>query len=746
MAASETPDPLFEELIQYIQQSRGLDFRGYKRSSLRRRIGLRMEAVGIADFPAYQAFLEVHRQEFVELLNTVLINVTSFFRDREAWDLLKTEVVPRILERSAPGDPIRIWSVGCASGEEPYSLAMLFAERLGIHEFCRRVKIYATDLDEAALATARHASYGEREVEALSAEQRERYFERVNERYVFQRELRKCVIFGRHNVVVDAPISKIDLLVCRNLLIYLEAETQNVVLPRLHYALADEGFLFLGKAETQLIRSKLFRPVDARHRIFRKVPQEWRRSAGGSLIMGGDARDDSQQQAQMRMLEAIVDSAASAYLVVDSVGTLIFANSAARRLLDVGEADIGRQFQDLPISYRPAELRSRIDSVMRDSRPLLVEHQEYHRPSSESLRLSIELSPLAGRDGKAYACLLAFSDTSRVYQLQQGLEAAQESLETTIEELQSANEELETTNEELQSTNEELETTNEELQSSNEELETINEELRSTNEALSAANDAMQSQAETAAEQRSYLQSILRSINAGIVVLDAERRVHSWNRWSENAWGLRAEEALGQPFLGLDIGLPIARLAESIARVIEAAEDRIEQRLQGVNRRGRNIVCRVRLSPLLDDSRAVRGVVLIMEDISEELSDQEQSRQLGRVLGESLSEIYLLEPGGFTFRLVNKGAEKKLGYGIDELRQKSIVDFLPGVSLAAMQLLVQPLLRGERREVVVETMIRDRRGSEYPSEICLQYIDQEHPKMLLAIVHDISQRQPVAKA
>jgi two-component system CheB/CheR fusion protein len=148
-----------------------------------------------------------------------------------------------------------VWSVGCASGEEPYSLAMLFAEAMGVAEFCRRVKIYATDLDEEALKAARLATYHARDVEACRPNYLERYFERTNNHYVFERDLRKCVIFGRHNVVNDAPISRIDLLVCRNLLIYLESETQDVVLPRLHYALARDGYLFLGKAETQLARS-----------------------------------------------------------------------------------------------------------------------------------------------------------------------------------------------------------------------------------------------------------------------------------------------------------------------------------------------------------------------------------------------------------------------------------------------------------------------------------------------------------
>lgn len=286
-APPDGSDPEFEALIRHIQESRGLDFRGYKRTSLRRRIARRMEEVAVESFAAYHAFLEAHPQEFVELLNTVLINVTSFFRDAEAWEELRAQAIPRLLARErAAGEPIRIWSVGCASGEEPYSLAILFAEALGSADFANRVKIYATDLDEAALAIARHATYAPRDVEGMPPALLERHFERTNNHYVVSRELRKCVIFGRHNVVHDAPISRIDLLVCRNLLIYLESETQNQVLPRLHYALAEDGILFLGKAETQLARSRLFQPIELRHRIFRKVPQEWRRSPGGSLIFG----------------------------------------------------------------------------------------------------------------------------------------------------------------------------------------------------------------------------------------------------------------------------------------------------------------------------------------------------------------------------------------------------------------------------------------------------------------------------
>jgi two-component system CheB/CheR fusion protein len=607
-------DANFENLIRHIQESRGVDFRGYKRSSLRRRITLRMEHLHIDSFSGYHAFLEAHPQEFAELLNMVLINVTSFFRDPEAWEALKTSVLPALVDPSRNRDQLRLWSVACASGEEPYSLAMLMCEMLGPAEFTGRVKIYATDLDEAALNTARHATYLPRNVECVPADLLEKYFERTNNHYVVARELRKAVIFGRHNIVHDAPISRIDLLVCRNLLIYLETETQKQVLPRLNYALVDDGYLFLGKAETQLARSKLFQPVNMKHRLFRKVPQEWRRPPTGGPQTGDGTRDPP-MTLQARLLEAIANSASVAYLAIGNDDMLIYANAVARRMLEVGDSDLGRPFSDFAVSYRPIELRGPIEEVRRQSRPQRIEHQEYHRPPAEPIRVTIDIAPLAGRDGKMFAVLLTFADTTRVYMLQQELEAAQESLETTIEELQSANEELETTNEELQSTNEELETTNEELQSTNEELETTNEELRSANDELESANGELSRHSDEFAAYRHHAESVLRGIDSGLIVLDENGGVCGWNRWSENVWGLREEEVLGKKFGELDIGLPVQQLLPLVQSTL-AEHLPGEAMLEARDRRGRTMLCRVRVSPLMNADRSTQAAVILVENHS----------------------------------------------------------------------------------------------------------------------------------
>jgi two-component system CheB/CheR fusion protein len=484
-AQGDEPNGGLNELLEYIKLERGFDFTGYKKSSLARRIEKRLQARHVASYEEYRALLENDPDEFVDLFNTILINVTSFFRDEFAWEFLSEEIVPRLLEERDES-PLRIWSAGCATGEEAFTLAMIFAEALGDEQFKARVKVYATDIDEDALAVGRHATFSPRQISGVPEALVERYFVRENQHYGFRTDLRRAVIFGRHNLIQDPPISRIDLLVSRNTLMYFEADTQGQILASFHFALRNDGFLFLGKSEALTTRTTLFTPLDLRRRVFTKVPKREPRM----YVERPDRVPIATPPIDSIVREAGLDHVPMAYVVVDSDGRLALANLQARVYFGLAARDIGRPIQDLDISFRPVELRSRLEQAYSERHSVTVREVEW-RTGEETRYLDVQVTPLTGKTGEVLGSGVSFVDVSRYRRLQVALQEAKRDSETAYEELQSTVEELETTNEELQATNEELETTNEELQATNEELETTNEELQATNEELETMNDAI---------------------------------------------------------------------------------------------------------------------------------------------------------------------------------------------------------------------------------------------------------------
>jgi two-component system, chemotaxis family, CheB/CheR fusion protein len=606
------PNAAFEELLVYLRDARGFDLTGYKRSSLTRRVERRMAQLGIPEYGDYLDYLQVHAEEFTALFNTILINVTGFFRDPDAWAALQTEILPALLAAKASGEPIRVWSAGCASGEEAYTLAIVLAEMLGPDEFRRRVKIYATDVDEESLAQARHGTYSSREIRGIAQEEYlERYFEQAGGRFVFRKDLRRAVIFGRNDLVQDAPISRIDLLVCRNSLMYFNAETQARILSRFHFALADAGVLFLGKAEMLLSHSMLFLPIDLKRRIFRKVPRQ--------PVGNGTAFAEvpfSAPRAELPGVELLrhetLMTGPLAQVVLTADGRVALANHQAEHLFGVSARDVGRPFRDLDLSYRPVELRQYIEQAQLERRTVRVPDVSYLR-GGEHLDVEVHITPLATGEKGLLGVSVVFHDVTQARRLQDELEQTNRQLETAYEELQSTNEELETTNEELQSTVEELETTNEELQSTNEELETMNEELQSTNDELQTINDELQDRTTELDQANGFLETILSSLRAGVVVLGPELRVQVWNRQAEELWGLRTDEAVGEHFLNLDIGLPLDRLRPLVRQTLVADAGLNELGVAAVNRRGRPILVRVLASPLRGADGGAAGVILMME-------------------------------------------------------------------------------------------------------------------------------------
>jgi two-component system CheB/CheR fusion protein len=603
----------FDALLDYLKRSRGFDFTGYKRASLTRRIEKRMQMVRVPTYSAFAEYLEQNPTEFDHLFNTVLINVTAFFRDGVPWDALAAEVVPRLLDTKRPDEPIRVWSAGCATGEEAYTLVIVLAEAMGHDTFRSRVKVYATDVDEPALTVARHATYDDKQINGVEPALLEKYFERQDGRYVFRKDLRRNVIFGRNDLVQDAPISRIDLLVCRNTLMYFNAPTQAKVLARFHFALTDTGYLLLGRAETLLAHSESFAPVDLTRRIFTKIPKVNYRNR---LLVMAATQDDpapDQESSEVRLRDASWNASPLAQIIVDANGQLIAANDRARSSFNLGTPDVGRPFHDLEMSYRPTDLRSVIDQANATRKPLVVRNVEWN-VRGDVRRIDVQATPLYG-GAHVMGVVISFDDVTAFHQLHRELEKSNAELEGAYEELQSTNEELETTNEELQSTVEELETTNEELQSTNEELETMNEELQSTNEELSTINDELRRRSDDLNDVNDFMGAVLASLRGGVAVLDTDLRVDVWNEKAFELWGLRADEVRGVHFMMLDIGLPVQALAKPIGACLAGESERELVVLDAINRRGKPIVCEVTCTPMRRASgNEVRGVIVLMEE------------------------------------------------------------------------------------------------------------------------------------
>jgi two-component system CheB/CheR fusion protein len=596
-------------LLDHIRQSRGFDFSGYKRTSLERRIGKRLEALEISSYSDYEDYLEVHSEEFTKLFDTILINVTGFFRDEPAWRYLASDVVPALIADIPEDRPIRVWSAACASGEEAYTAAMILAEALGEKAFLDRVKIYATDVDEDALAQARLATYPLDAAKAIPEPLIEKYWQMGGGKIAFRSDLRRCVIFGRNDLVQDAPISRVDLLICRNTLMYFIPETQARILSHFNFSLNPQGFLFLGKSEMLLTYGGLFRPHSLKWRVFTKVRRVGIRDRL-TFLTGPRADADEGVEHYVHLRDAATDTSPVAQVAFDRNGFLAFANATARKLFGLAPTDIGRPIQDLEVSYRPVELRSSIAEVLEQRTRIRLGRTALERGDLKRT-LEVEVAPLT-LTGNQQGVSVTYVDVTELAELSDRFEDSKRQLATAYEELQSTVEELETTNEELQSTNEELETTNEELQSTNEELETMNEELQSTNDELEAMNEQQRERADEVDRLNLFLEGILGNLGVGVVVLDQDQLVQVWNTSAADLWGLRGDEVVGKHFMTLDIGLPVERVRGAVRSVLRRDEGPQSVSIQAVNRRGKQFQCKVQVLPLLDRSEEAYGVILLM--------------------------------------------------------------------------------------------------------------------------------------
>src|ERR1051326_5198364 len=523
-----------KELVQRLGGGRGGDLRGYKVTTLERRVRRRMQQLGINSYDEYLNYIGRDPTETAKLLDTVLINVTRFFRDVQAWDVLAEHVLPVMFKSRPPGSSFRVWCAGCATGEEPYSIAILLCELLGPRVKEYEIKIYATDNDESALDTARRAEYSPEALRGVRPEIKAKYF--TGERLMrVTRDVRRMVIFGRSNLLADAPISHVDLLLCRNVLIYFDAIAQAHIMGRLTYALNEGGVLFLGKSELQLQRNSKFIPIDQRWRIFQRRSVTAGRAVAenpGERDMETDLREKARAELETLRLfyDTVLSTLEPGVLVIDSGDQVITENEKVVKMWNFSGKLLGKKLQETELWQRCPELKQRLEES-RSAGPKTVRFECY--PTASTM-VTLTIRPILSQSGVGQVGTLIYMEnvTSRVT-----LQSTIEELETTAEELQSANEELETTNEELQSTNEELETTNEELQSTNEELETTNEELQSLNEELETTNEELSSRTRELDEVNARYSEMMERMPWPVLLVNDDALIYMFNSAAQKLFG-----------------------------------------------------------------------------------------------------------------------------------------------------------------------------------------------------------------
>jgi two-component system CheB/CheR fusion protein len=447
-------NPEFEALLDYLKDNRGLDLTGYKRGTLMRRFQYRMQTLNIESFESYLQYLQWHSQEYLDLLNDVLINVTGFFRDRDAWDYLATDIIPTIIARKAPDESIRVWSAGCAAGQEIYSLLILFMEALGVEACLKRVQCFATDADESAVQQARKATYSDLEVTEIPPDLLQKYFEQTDQGYSFRSKLRHAIVFGHHNLTEDAPISKIDLLVCRNVLIYFNPEPQTSILARFHFALKNTGFLFLGQTENLINRRQIFTPVNLKHHVYTKGLNL--ELADHLAITPKPRREQTPDPTppQSYFWQTAFEMSPFAQLAVDLNGRLLKANEAAHLLFELTLDDWNRPFREL-VPGKLAGFYGMARTFYRSHRPVTLQDVEW--VTSNSTRyFQITIAPVFNLKKQLLGITLVFLETTVHKQLTEKLEYTDSQLTRVSETLCITESALNTTHLELENIHKEM--------------------------------------------------------------------------------------------------------------------------------------------------------------------------------------------------------------------------------------------------------------------------------------------------
>ena len=623
-----------QEICGILRNQVGHDFSGYKSKTFLRRVQRRMQVNQLGSQDDYVERLKQDPKEVGALFRDLLINVTDFFRDAESFEELRERVIPKLFEGRGAEDSVRVWIPGCATGEEVYSIAILLREHMDTLTALPRVQVFATDIDEHALGFARAARYPEALLESVSKARRERFFVATAGSYVVTKEVRDLCIFSPHSVIRDPPFSRLDLISCRNLLIYFGPDVQNLVLPTFHYSLRAGGYLFLGMSESVGKFGDLFAAIDKKHRIFRsrddvamapRLPPTVRSHAALGLP-NQDRRQPVRAPAGATLRQAleaqVLERFAPAHVLVTHGGDILHFSARTQKYLELAPGAPTRQLmtlarRDLRLDLRTA-FREALDTGAKVVRPAVPVTGEDGR-----LQLvDITIEPLAERDGEDPLFVVLFTDNglslsvaeaqARIPESEAGAALILErELRDTKERLQSLIEEYETALEELRSSNEELLSVNEEMQSSSEELEASKEELQSLNEELNTVNAELIGKIDALDQANGDLRNLFESTQIPTVFLDCNLVIRNFTPTVQMLFNIRPADR-GRPLTDLTSRLAMPGFIEDIRTVLETGESmESEARHQDA---ATDFI--VRLSPYRGSDQQVEGVVVTFVDVT----------------------------------------------------------------------------------------------------------------------------------
>lgn len=677
----------FSQVVKLLKKEIGADFSQYKMSTIQRRIEKRMARLGKKSVQEYYQHLESNPTEFTLLAQEMLVSVTSFFRDSEAFESIGS-CLETIIGKKTGIEELRVWSAGCATGEEPYSIALLVCEIFRKHDKVIPVKIFATDLDQEALSQARSGLYKNEDVSDLPKEYLDRYFDHKDSHYEIKKSIKDMIVFARQDLVQNPPFVKLDLITCRNVLIYFEQALQNRVFDVFHYALKSGGILFLGKSETG--NPNLFEPVDKKNKIYKKLHaisnlgHPSHRYTLNSTNMQNHHRvkasvdSNIANQAMLQLLKQYNLSG----VVVDEDGTILnlIGNVSDFIGLPVGLADF--RLSNLLPRTSATEFSVLLKKSAKELK--LLKSRQYKVEKNPKKSFGFTIQPIIdGHESVKQLFLVSFemkkvevSDEprefssseipKRVIELEQEVAATKENLQTVIEE-------LEISNEELQSLNEELSSTNEELQASNEELETTNEEMQSTNEELTTLNEELNTKSAELRVAHASLENILSSISSPMLVVDREMRLIRYNGQTNQLFHLTHS----------DLGNPIGR-ASCHCEIMD-----FENQIKHTINTGKvtELKCetgqkffQIRIHPNRDENNYIVGAIIVFFDNTEILSSQERliisDKRIRSIIDGTPALIFLKDAQG-KYLSANKAFEERFNLKEENVIGKTDRDLFP---------------------------------------------------------------------